>query len=211
MALVGALSNARFERVRELGRGAFGAVFLVRDRETDGAFALKVITLLSAREAAAAHAEVRILESCAHPNVIAYFGSFVEGGALHIVLEFCDAGDLAALVCSARDAGAPLAEQHLLSIFAQLSSALFYVHSRGLIHRDVKSANVFLLRGSGDGGGELTVKLADFGISRVLGDRSLASTVIGTPYNMSPELVNGEPCVRRLRCHRAPRRRRTTL
>ena len=191
-SIAGLLTNKRFDRQRELGRGAFGAAFLVTDTETALQYALKVIDLgsMSAKEIESAHDEVRIHAELSHPNICSYFGSYVEDKKLHLILEYCDAGDLSALVRAARDDSTPFNEGLLLNWFAQLASALYCVHARGLIHRDVKSSNVFLSR-SGDG--TRTIKLADFGIARVLSDKSLASTVSGTPFNMSPELVNGEP------------------
>eukprot|EP00936_MAST-01D_sp_MAST-1D-sp1_P000627 g627.t1 len=123
--------------------------------------------------------EVRVLESLVHPHIVAYHHSFVERGSLHIVLAYCDGGDLAQLL---KRRIAPLPEKQTLFMLIQISSALKYLHARSILHRDLKTQNIFLTRTG-------VLKLGDFGIARVLENSAdMASTMIGTPYNMSPEL-----------------------
>ena len=110
-----------------------------------------------------------------------YYGSWVEGDPphLHILLEFCDGGDLQQAIRAAREAKSFFSEELVTSWFCQLSSAILFCHKRRVLHRDLKAGNIFL-----HGPGRV-VKLADFGIARVLhSEGSLASTVIGTPYYM---------------------------
>ena len=105
---------------------------------------------------------------------------------LFIVLEYADGGDLAAAIKRARSKGRFFSEPRVLFWFVQLASALRYCHEQRVLHRDLKASNIFL------SGRDRVVKLGDFGISRVLSsEASLASTVIGTPYYLSPELIEG--------------------
>jgi serine/threonine protein kinase len=186
---LGELTNARFQRLRMLGRGSFGVAWEVRDTlapTSSPTFALKLVELssLSEKGRETALGEARILQLLpSHIGIVKYFGSWLEGSVLHILLECCDSGDLAGLISRARVDGTEFSEEAILHHFCQLASALFAVHNHGLLHRDVKCANIFLQRGA--------LKLADFGIARELNDDSVASTIIGTPTNMSPERVDG--------------------
>ena len=85
LSISGSLTNARFARQCELGRGAFGAAHLVVDTETGLQYALKVIDLgsMSAKEIESAHDEVRIHAELSHPNICSYYGSFVEDKKLY--------------------------------------------------------------------------------------------------------------------------------
>ena len=128
--------------------------------------------------------EVRLLASVDHPRVVRYYDSFVDGGRLHIVMEHCERGDLAMLL-EAR-AGAPLAEGEVWAHLLQTASGLHHLHSRKVLHRDLKAKNLFL---AADG-----VKIGDLGVARLLGaSTEFASTVVGTPYYLSPELCENAP------------------
>ena len=127
---------------------------------------------------------MRLLASVDHPRVVRYYDSFVDGGRLHIVMEHCERGDLAMLL-EAR-AGAPLAEGEVWAHLLQTASGLHHLHSRKVLHRDLKAKNLFL---AADG-----VKIGDLGVARLLGaSTEFASTVVGTPYYLSPELCENAP------------------
>jgi NIMA (never in mitosis gene a)-related kinase len=126
---------------------------------------------------------VRILASVDHPHVVAYLDSFVQSGILHIVMELCEDGDLHSML-HAR-AGTPLPEPDVWRLYGQSLAGLHHLHSLKILHRDIKSKNLFL---SSRG-----VKLGDLGVARALGaSTEFASTMVGTPYYLSPELCNGE-------------------
>jgi serine/threonine protein kinase len=170
-------SIAAFKVMRELGQGSFGVALLVEERATGLLYVIKRINIsaLGQRERRAALGEVEVLSRLRHPNIIGYYGSFVEASHLHIVLEYADGGDLAQAIKEARGGGKHFSEARILFWFCQLSSALQYVHGARVLHRDLKASNIFLQ------GADKVVKLADFGIARVLADASMASTTIGTP------------------------------
>jgi NIMA (never in mitosis gene a)-related kinase len=147
------------------------------------------ISSMDAKGKRAALGEVEVLSRLDHPNICAYYGSWIEGDPphLHILLEYCDGGDLSHSIKKAKGKRRFFTEAAILSWFVQLSSAILYCHARRILHRDLKASNIFL-----HGPGRV-IKLADFGIARVLhSEGSMASTVIGTPYYMSPELCNNE-------------------
>ena len=122
----------------------------------------------------------------AHPNITGYYGSFIEDGVLNVVMEYADNGSLFQLIQKSRQ---PFSEEQLLSFFAQLLLALEHLHSKKILHRDLKTKNVFVTKKG-------QIKLGDFGLSKVLGSQtSFAHSAVGTPYYLSPELCEGNPYV----------------
>merc|ERR1740123_392388 len=97
-------------------------------------------------------------------------------------------GDLSAALKERREVNEPFKESEAMSVFAQCLLALSYVHSKRLLHRDIKCQNIFLMKSNGD------VKLGDFGISKVMEHTAaVAGTVIGTPAYLAPEVCENEP------------------
>ena len=138
------------------------------------------------------------MQSMSHPNIVRFVEYSLEprGDAeyLMLVTELCAGGDLQKRVAKAklREGGrspAYFAEDQIWSWFIQLACAVKHAHDRKILHRDIKTANIFL--GHHPGSSQEVVKLGDFGISRVLqGTGDLARTNVGTPYYMSPELCD---------------------
>lgn len=124
--------------------------------------------------------EAKLLSALHHPNIVTCYESFTERGRLCIVMDYCSGGDLYQRLKAQR--GVPLAETQITAWFTQLLLGLKHVHDRKVLHRDLKTQNVFM---TADG----SCKLGDFGVSKVLtGTTSLASTAVGTPYYLSPEI-----------------------
>jgi serine/threonine protein kinase len=187
--MAAAFTVARFDKLRTLGTGAFGSAFHVRDRSTQKEYALKVSAVADAKIRAAALSEAAILTKLHDPNVVEIFAQWEEGATFCILLELCG-GSVSDLIRGGREAGKLLSEAFILRVFSQLCAGLAYVHCQGVLHRDIKSANILWQRGED---GQLIIKLADFGISRHLGDGSVAHTFIGSPFSLSPEILNGSP------------------
>ncbi|CAK0815526.1 unnamed protein product, partial [Prorocentrum cordatum] len=137
----------------------------------------------------AAFAEAKLLQRLRHPHVVGCHEVFLDAAqqTVQLLLEFMDGGDLQGLLVAQRGAGeAPPFEAHFARrILGAVGGALAYIHSAGVLHRDVKPANVLLTRCS------QRIKLADFGIAKLLERTSHAMTVVGTPYYISPEIAMG--------------------
>ena len=168
-----------------MGKGAFGAAVLFRRKIDSLMVIIKEVNMLelTASDRQMALNEVSILATMDHPNIIAYHDSFERDGVLMIEMEYADGGNLADFLAKRK---APIEERDILDVFSQMVSAIRYMHSRHVLHRDLKTANIFLTK-------EGMVKIGDFGISKMLNTQQVgAHTVLGTPYYISPEMCEGK-------------------
>ena len=171
-----------------LGSGQFSRVWRAR-RISDGTpVALKKIQIYGMMDATARNnciKEVELLMALDdHPNIIKYLSSFVESNEFVLVLELADAGDLASLLRTHRNANRWLDEATVWQIFLQLASAVNHMHANRVMHRDIKPGNTFLVSSG-------VVKLGDLGLSRAISSKTyVVHSVVGTPYYMSPEQIH---------------------
>ena len=129
--------------------------------------------------------EARILQSLTSPYIVSYHSSFIENEKLCIVMEFCENGDLAQLLKVQH--GQFLEEDTIWKYFIEVCLALLYLHNRKILHRDIKTMNVFLSK-------DFHVRLGDLGVAKVLSQNTnFAHTMVGTPYYLSPELCQEKP------------------
>ncbi|XP_051954207.1 serine/threonine-protein kinase Nek1-like isoform X2 [Xyrauchen texanus] len=177
----------KYERLKKIGEGSFGKAILVKSRADGRQYVIKEIGIsrMSNKERQESRKEVSVLANMSHPNIVQYKESFEESGCLYIVMDYCEGGDLFKKINNQK--GSQFHEEQILDWFVQICLALKHVHDRKILHRDIKSQNIFLTK---DG----TVQLGDFGIARVLNSTvELARTCIGTPYYLSPEICENKP------------------
>jgi serine/threonine protein kinase len=163
----------------------------MRDKIKKTLVCIKIIKIknIANKEREAAKAEVELLRRLHHPNIVRYIDSFLSKNheSLCIVMEYCDGGDLASQIKSSFTKRKLFSEDKILHWFVQIALGVHYMHTMNVLHRDLKTQNVFLL-----GNGRLV--LGDLGISKVLeGTMDFAQTCIGTPYYMSPEIFKNKP------------------
>jgi len=194
------LEMADFEVIRTLARGSFGLVYLVKDSEGKEA----VIKKIPATDRQAVEQEVQLLATLNHPNIVGYKGAFVqndpdEGESICILMEYCTQGDLFVHLQeeSMHDEngnciGSNIPEAKITEWLIQICWALDALHSRNILHRDLKTQNIFL---TGDlRRKKFALKLGDFGVAKVLSSSiDLAQTQIGTPFYMAPEVFKNQP------------------
>ena len=179
-----------FKKEKILGKGSFGSVYLVRRRQDNKIYALKTVILdkLNKKEQENSVNEVRILASVNHPNVIGYKEAFWddEKSSLNIVMEYADDGDLHSKIEKMKKEGGCFQESIIWSYAIQMIEGLKALHDMKIMHRDLKSANIFLVRENHQ------CKLGDMNVSKVIKEKFL-STQTGTPYYASPEVWNDNP------------------
>ncbi|KAL6633411.1 hypothetical protein ACP70R_026082 [Stipagrostis hirtigluma subsp. patula] len=168
---------SELERVRRIGSGAGGTVWMVRHRPTGRAYALKV--LYGNHDDAVRRQitrEIAILRTAEHPAVVRCHGMYEQAGELQILLEYMDGGSLE---------GHRIADEHFLAHVArQVLSGIAYLHRRRIVHRDIKPSNLLIDSGR-------RVKIADFGVGRILNQTmDPCNSSVGTIAYMSPERIN---------------------
>mmetsp|Transcript_10718 Transcript_10718/g.17474 ORF Transcript_10718/g.17474 Transcript_10718/m.17474 type:complete len:1278 (-) Transcript_10718:2028-5861(-) len=180
----------KYKRLKYLGKGSYGAAILVELRSNPSQrFVIKEIVIghLKPAEQASAKSEAEVLQIMNHSNITMYIESFVENEKLYIVMENADGGDLGGAIQKRKQDKKYYDEEEVMRIFVQICLAMKHVHSQNILHRDLKSQNVFLTSAG-------VVKLGDFGIAKVLdATDDQARTQIGTPYYLSPEICESKP------------------
>lgn len=185
------LKDFGFEDIKVIGRGQYGKAHLVRSEKEGGFYYIAKtidLTCLSSKEKETALQEVALLRRLDHPNIVEYRDNFFMADTLVIIMQYCEGGDLQTFIKEKFKEKKRIQEAVVMHYFVQVLQALQYIHTERILHRDLKTSNLFLMKS------KRVVKLGDFGISRVLeGSIEAAITVVGTPYYMSPEVCENKP------------------
>ena len=178
-----------FEIGKILGKGSFGSVCIVTRKKDKKIYAMKRFNLHNSpkNEIESALNEVRLLYSLNHPNIIGYKDAFYDNPSfsLNIVMEFADAGDLSKLIENNKKKHLNFEEKIIWEWIFQLLNGLLYLHTNHIMHRDLKSANIFLMKNG-------LLKIGDLNVSK-LSKSNYARTKTGTPYYLAPEVWEDKP------------------
>lgn len=173
--------STRFINMKRLDSGAFGTVYAAYDTKHGTTVAIKRID--SAKNIKEIQNEVEVLKNLNHDSIIKYHESFIsKHNVLNIVMEYANGGSLSSLLAKK----GPMPEVIALKYIKSILIGIDFLHSRNIIHRDIKAANVLLLDGE--------AKLADFGLAYDVNDfGDQVSIVSGSPNWMAPEVLNMHP------------------
>lgn len=187
-------ASIRFDKIKKIGKGAFGKVWLCDDTVDKCQVVAKEIETSNATERDEALQEARVLRKISHVNVIRYLDLHAAGHNMVIIyMEFADDGDLERKIGKRQPTWNYFKTSQVMQWLVQLVQAVAYLHSNGFIHRDIKVANIFLTK-------EGFVKLGDFGIAKLLQGSNrlrmsarMTRTPVGTPICMCPQVCSGKP------------------
>ena len=182
--------KATYKIIEFLGEGSFGKAYLAQCDNDNNKYVIKQIPLegMSDEEKRETFNEAIILKKLDHPNIIKFKEVFLQRKpkpALNIVTEYADGGDLNKKI--EKQKKVPFDEAQILDYITQICLALQHIHKKKIIHRDLKSGNIFLMKSG-------IVKLGDFGIAKGLQSTwEKAKTLVGTPYFLAPEIITNKP------------------
>ena len=184
------MSIPQYQLKERIGIGSYGMVFKAQkknDKKT--IFVIKQIpfyTNENKENIEEAKNEARILKKLDCKYIVKYYDSYEENNTLNIVMEYCQNGDLSSFINDCKKKNKILPENQIWQFFIEMSLGLSYMHYHKILHRDLKTLNIFLTK-------NLDVKIGDLGVAKILQNTLHAYTFIGTPFYLSPEICEEKP------------------
>lgn len=173
----------QYTLLERLGKGHFAEVFLCVEKSTGQRYAVKIFTKHPGMEERSKmdglQQEIAVLMGVSHPNVLCLKDTFNEKNAVYLVLELAPEGELFNYIVTQQK----LTEDETRKLFFQLFQGIKYLHDRNIVHRDIKPENILLVDK------DVHVKLADFGLAKIIGEESFTTTLCGTPSYVAPEIL----------------------
>ncbi|KAG8525389.1 uncharacterized protein KY384_009033 [Bacidia gigantensis] len=173
----------QYRILQQLGKGHFATVHLCVERSTGMQYAVKKFEKRrnesSKSQTDGLEQEIGVLKSVSHPNVLCLRDTFDEDDGVYLVLELAPEGELFNWIVTKQK----LTEAETRNVFIQLFQGIRYLHERNIVHRDIKPENILLADK------HLSVKLADFGLAKIIGEESFTTTLCGTPSYVAPEIL----------------------
>ena len=176
--------------IERIGVGSYGRIYKVK--KDNKIYVLKEIPInknVDNEKLESVKNEAEILSSLTNKNIVKYYESFQMEQNIYIVMEYCEKGDLCTYMSERqknKKSNYYFNEDFIWKLFIQISIGLYYIHSKKILHRDIKTLNIFLTK-------ELNGKIGDLGVAKVLEGTNHAMTFIGTPYYVSPEMCQNKP------------------
>ena len=172
----------------KLGSGKFGLVKLGIHKKTGQKVAIKIMkkSSMDSSDLELVRTEIEILKICQHPNIIRLYNVFENADYLYIIMEYCYGGDLFSYL---ENRHFRVSEKRASNIIHQMATAVYYMHSYGVVHRDLKPENVLMTSTDEDS----EIRILDFGLSKILGPYEKCDEPYGTLTYCAPEIIVDEP------------------
>lgn len=175
--------HTQYRILQQLGKGHFATVYLCVERNTGNKFAVKKFERRMGdsqrSQTEGLQQEIAVLMSVSHPNVLCMKENYEENDGVYLILELAAEGELFNWIVARQK----LTEPETRKVFRQLFQGVKYLHERNIVHRDIKPENILLTDK------DLSVKLADFGLAKIIGEESFTTTLCGTPSYVAPEIL----------------------
>eukprot|EP00802_Teleaulax_amphioxeia_P011101 Tamp_11131.p1 GENE.Tamp_11131~~Tamp_11131.p1 ORF type:complete len:568 (+),score=102.68 Tamp_11131:53-1756(+) len=183
----------KYEVLKQLGKGGMGTAYMVRRKAEPGSFlAIKQVACADDSAANRALREAKMLQAIEHANIVAYVDVFLnmDQGLLQVctVMEFCENGNLTQLLHKTKQQGGIIEDKRAANWMYQLADVLCYLHSRKILHRDLKPDNIFLHLATPS---NMALKVGDFGLSATI-EAGKRTSRVGTPCYLAPEILMSE-------------------
>ena len=174
--------------IESIGQGMYGQVFKAKNNKENKYYAIKRLNFkdINEKEKKQINNEVSLIKKLNHPNIISYKDSFNDqSNYFNIVTKFCEGGDIYGQIQKKKEEKDYFNEEQILNWFVQILLGLNYIHKNGIIHRDIKPQNIFILN-------KHIICIGDFGIAKIINQiqTQTMTSIIGTPLYMSPESFN---------------------
>ncbi|KAI6189560.1 Non-specific serine/threonine protein kinase [Aphelenchoides bicaudatus] len=171
--------DKRYQKIEKIGSGGSGSVYTAIEISTGAEVAIKQMNLSLQPKKGLLVNEILVMRENKHPNIVNYLDSYLVGEELWVIMEFLAGGSLTDVVTECQ-----MEEGMIAAVCREVLQALEFLHSRRVIHRDIKSDNILL-------GMDGSVKLTDFGFcAQLSAENNKRATLVGTPYWMAPEVVS---------------------
>ncbi|KAL4502417.1 hypothetical protein ABPG72_012004 [Tetrahymena utriculariae] len=177
-----------YDNLVKLGQGSYGVVYKGRKKSDGKFYVIKEINMkfMDQKQKQDAINEGNLLKHLESPYVVKYYDMFLEQNDLYIVMEFCENGDLLQYIKKQKNQF--INENKIWLFFLQMLLGLHNIHQQKVLHRDFKTMNIFLTKNSTE------IRIGDLGVAKFLGNtNTLAKTMVGTPYYLSPEICEEKP------------------
>jgi calcium-dependent protein kinase len=179
--------NTQYEFMKELGSGTYGNVYKVKNKHTGDTFACKRMNKRKIKNKERFKVEIDLMKATDHPNIVRLYEIYEDTVYLYLIMEECVGGDFFDRLSSKSKTQSMYTEKEAAEIFKLIMSSINYCHSHGVCHRDIKPENILFSSIDDD----KTVKLIDFGLSKIFNPHEAMASIVGTVFYMAPEVLKG--------------------
>ena len=179
--------NNYYEFIKELGKGSYGQVLRCQNKETGNVYACKKMSKKKIKNKKQFQTELNLLRTTDHPNIIKLYDIYEDNKYIYLIMEECNGGEFFDSLAKRAKEKNMYTEKECAKIFKQILEAVNYLHAHGVCHRDLKPENILFSNVADDS----SLKLIDFGLSKVLDGESNMKKTVGTTFYMAPEVIQG--------------------